>query len=732
MDRFFAKATVCRTAAVILLSSAALIITGCAAGYTVAPDSSTTTGTLSIRGNAHGGQQGISGGSVQLWTVGTTGYGSAATSLLTAAVTTSDGTGNATDSNANAGNVLNTLETGGFTITGDYTCSSATYVYLTVSGGNAGGGANSNIKLVTPLGLCSTLLTNAASTFINVDEVTTAATAIALGQYFNSSSSGIAISDNIGSPSTTQALVGLANAFATVNSLVNTGTGAAVTSTSLANAGFTVTATPEASKLYLIADILATCVNSGAADNDGSGGTFSSTACSTLYGAVAPTTGTTPVDTLEAAVEMSLNPTSNNSNTSATNLTALFGLQTPQSPYIGSAQSTQPADWTVGILYTEAGTNTTSVLYDPQNIAIDAGGNVWIVNASGSNDNVSELSPVGSPLVLTGTSTSQQYRNIGIDTNGNVFWVTASSPSETYKYPAGGGSPTTFAGFSSPYALTINGVNDILEGRNSSSACGATTSAVGDYTADTLATANTYGFNCPTAAAYRFSYATVDKNNNVWLTNGSSGGTGTTTTIFEATSIPNDASLATTCSGATYPCTAGTTPPTPTITWNTITGGSGVPTLATPWGIAVGQGGTNVWLANQSGNNVTEMTSATAGTNFGDATSLYKPSFLAVDGAGNIWVSNNNATSVSEFSSTGTVLSPTSATAANVGYSHAGMVTPYSVGIDPSGNVWVGDNTVTTGGVFEVVGAAAPTVTPIASALAGTVGSTGHGIGQRP
>jgi DNA-binding beta-propeller fold protein YncE len=51
------------------------------------------------------------------------------------------------------------------------------------------------------------------------------------------------------------------------------------------------------------------------------------------------------------------------------------------------------------------------------------------------------------------------------------------------------------------------------------------------------------------------------------------------------------------------------------------------------------------------------------------------------------------------------------------------MVSSYGIGVDPSGNIWVANNTA-TGGVFEIVGAAAPTVTPIALALKnGTIGA---------
>jgi hypothetical protein len=98
---------------------ATLILAGCAA---VGPTQNGASPAL--RGSVHGGQQPVSSAAIQLYTVGTTGDGSAATPLLTTAVLT-DGGGN-------------------FTITGDYTCpSAASLIYMVASGGNPGLSAGS-------------------------------------------------------------------------------------------------------------------------------------------------------------------------------------------------------------------------------------------------------------------------------------------------------------------------------------------------------------------------------------------------------------------------------------------------------------------------------------------------------------------------------------------------------------------------------------------------------------
>jgi trimeric autotransporter adhesin len=92
-------------------------------------------------GSVHGGQQAVSGSTIQLYAVGTTGDGSAATPLLTQAVITD--------------------ASGDFNITGDYTCPSATsLVYIVATGGNPGlaaGTNNTTLSMMAALGPCNSL-----------------------------------------------------------------------------------------------------------------------------------------------------------------------------------------------------------------------------------------------------------------------------------------------------------------------------------------------------------------------------------------------------------------------------------------------------------------------------------------------------------------------------------------------------------------------------------------------
>jgi hypothetical protein len=693
------KATLSVVSAVAL-TAVALLTSGCS-GFDMVGSQSTDTTPMAgaaIHGMVHGGRQLISGATIGLYVAGSSGYGSSGgTNLLGLnVVTTSDGTSNGADSNANPGNENNTLPLGYFTITNDYTCPGGSLVYLTSTGGDAGSGVNNAIQLVVPLGLCTNLT---SGTFVVVNEVTTAATALALGQFISPAS------DNIGT-SSTNFTVGLTNAFATVNSLVNTATGNAVTSSTLTNNSITVTAVPEYNKLNTIADVLAACVNS-------TGGA----PCTTiLFPDVTPTSATPPTDTFQAAVYMSQNPTSTNASTSATNLTALWGLATATPPFSYGSQ-TQPTDWTVGILYQDSATS----LIDPQNIAADTSGNIWVLNgyttAPVADGSLTELNATGTPQLnvtsIGGVSiVTNEPRNEAIDTNGNVWLTTqnttiGSSTYYLYEYNPSPSTSIAFADSNGPYGVAIDGsnnvfvthsvsgantVNEFLGGGSGASATLAGTSEV-EYALDGTA-------NQP-------KYAAIDTNDNLWMTDGAG------TNIFQMSGFNGS----TACSA--FPCTVGTPGDTTlTQTYTNITS----PTMDIPWGLAAAAGG-DVWFANSgttSGTNpstVTLMTSTSAGNLYGGyLTSLKQPEYIAVDGAGNLWVANKGTGSVSEFNSSGAILSPTTSTSSVYGFKH-GVSGEQGITLDPSGNVWVAINTITTGGVFEIVGAATPTVTPIALAL---------------
>ena len=268
-----------------------------------------TAAAVQANGSVYGGQQPVTGATIQLWAVGTTGFGSAATPLIGTTVTTSDGS-SAANSNANSGNSGNTLPAGEFTLnfTNAYSCPTpTTLVYMTAIGGNPGlGGSvnNSALVLLTALGQCGSLT---SSTFISLNEVTTAASVEALAPFFSSGGS-------IGSPSDSVSEQAIANAFAAVNKIVDTSAGSALT-------GFP--------KLNTLANAMVQCVNS-------TGPTSSS--CIALFADATPSGGATPTTILGALLDIALNPTLNG--------TAIYNLATPNAPF-QPALTSAPGLWNI-------------------------------------------------------------------------------------------------------------------------------------------------------------------------------------------------------------------------------------------------------------------------------------------------------------------------------------------------------------------------------------------------
>jgi hypothetical protein len=252
----------------------------------------------SLRGNVHGGQQPVAGAQIYLYAAGTTGYGSPSRSMLAAPGYVSTDIG------------------GNFTITGDYTCQPGDLVYLVGLGGNAGAGPNSNIVLMTAPGSCATLQANAATTFLNIDEVTTVASVYALAPYISSAQA-------IGAPTTDA--TGLAYAFTRVANTANLTTGTANTTTPTANGVILQSA------INSLADSIASCVNSS--------GSFA--ACTTLFSA--STFGTSvPTNTLAATLNIALHPLNN--------VAAIYNLGTGQPPFQPTL-ATAPPNWSLPVTY---------------------------------------------------------------------------------------------------------------------------------------------------------------------------------------------------------------------------------------------------------------------------------------------------------------------------------------------------------------------------------------------
>ncbi len=259
----------------------------------------------------------MTGGLIQLYAVGTTGDGSAATPLIGTPLTTSDGSGNAANSNANVGNGFNSLPAGSFTLAGEYTCPSAgAEVYLVGTGGNSGSGTNNNLAMMAALGPCGNL---SSSTFVFMDELTTVSSVAALANYMSSYSAA--------GSSTTDASA-LQAAFTTVNEYTDTSLGTVP--------GPTLPASTYASgiEIQTLGDAISACINSAG----GVAGDRSS--CGMLFTDTTPSGGAAPTDTIGAARNIVKNPT--------LNVCAIY-LLVPPSPPFQPTLSGCPSNWDLPI-----------------------------------------------------------------------------------------------------------------------------------------------------------------------------------------------------------------------------------------------------------------------------------------------------------------------------------------------------------------------------------------------
>jgi streptogramin lyase len=573
----------CATATIL-----SLLLAGCALGGN---GSSTATQSavpqLKINGSVFGGQQPVIGSTIQLYTVGTTGVGSASTPLISATVLTG--------------------AQGQFAITGDYSCTSATQVYLTATGGNAGSGTNTSLTLMAALGSCSTLLANASTTYISMNELTTVAAAFALAPFMVDYT-------HIGAAGTNP--TGLVNAFGAATSLVNLASGAVPPSLG----GVTL---PTA-RINTLGNILAACVNTAGA---------SSSQCTTLFS----TTGAT--ETIGAALAIARNP-------GAAAYTALYSLGGASAPFVPGV-SAQPNDFTLAVNYT--GTELAS----PYAIAIDASGNAWISNESGfSIVKLAHLGSTFSSTSFTGNGSILAPRGLSIDRSGNV-WIANTGGNDIVELSNAGAvlsaNGFTGGGLSAPVAIANDSAGNAwianLTGNSITelSAAGVASGASPITGAGSL--------SAPTAIA-------IDATGRLLVANAGTGTYCTFTSAAVLQSCPGDGTLF----GATGIAVNSTTVAMSGSTTGTTV--SGAFTLATnagavnagsplagggltlPTAVAL-DGSSNIWLANSA--SLSEFSGTTAIAPTSGYGTLSNPNSLAIDASGNVWTANSGDNSISIF-----------------------------------------------------------------------------------
>jgi len=624
---------------------AAILLAGCGGTSSSITGTGTSPASAALKGKLLGGQFPITGSQVQFYAAGSTGYGVGAQALLSPAVTTD--------------------QDGNFSFTAsDYTCPSAsTQTYLVATGGDPGiGSSNPAIALMAALGPCGNI---GSIDFVDIDEVTTVASVWSLAPFLGAGS-------QVGTSSTNAQ--GLANAFANVNNIVDISQGSAPGASAPASAVIPV------SKINALANMLATCVNSGG-----------TTACQPLFTAATPAEGSAPANTLDAALNIARNP--------AVNLATPFNNS---SPVFSPALTAAPPDWTLAVTYSGGGMDY------PTAVAVDASGNVWTSSEGWTNapsGSVSEFSSTGQPLsptnyvtvsgfsVPTGFTDGSLWENFGlaIDVAGNI-WVTNEQNSGVNNnngsvselnssgqivsaaggfYQGGVFFPMAVATDTDGSVWTANQGDSTVSKLSSS---GAALSASGGWGAGE-------GVAGPVAVA-------IDASHNAWVANVEAD-TGSVSVVSR------DGSKI-----STIDC-----------------GGSDTIALATDSvGVSTDASKGHLWASNYTSSSVSELLLNSDGTVTVASTGytgggLSYPHGIAVDGAGNVWVANHGGNTITELQGANGS-NPGQAISSSSGFGKdANLREPYGIALDASGDVWVANFGLST--ITEFLGAGTPVKTPL-------------------
>jgi hypothetical protein len=408
----------------------ALLLTGCGVEKKLIKE--LNVDSPAVGGRAFGGQQPVVGARMNVVAMGTGGYGSQGTIL---ASTTTDSGGN-------------------FSFApGAYSCPQPdTPVYLMGVGGSAGAGENASLVLAAGIGACS----GAANSYTIVNEVTTTALAFTLSHFFSKTLGGAgAVNDWFGGPSTAGSPVQYSKGLVmgntvTIPAIVNNSVGVANQN----RPGYVV----ETEKINTIANILLACVNSSGS----TGTTETGTTCGKLFNDTANGATPRPSDTLQAAVQMALNP--------AAAVNAIYNLLTT-TPAFFPYLSTAPNDWTIGVSYTTAALGLAVDTGTVSTLDIDASGRVWFPSNAGGKTGAAYFDPgsqsFNGPFNSTGLVHPQQ---VAIDANG-FAWFNDSATGIVAGYLVS--DPTTTEALAMPgtlsQSLTIAGDDTIYVGFTSSS-----------------------------------------------------------------------------------------------------------------------------------------------------------------------------------------------------------------------------------------------------------------------
>jgi hypothetical protein len=763
----------------LVLSSVALVTVGCGGMNVGFPDSVVSTQVQGppIVGSSFGGHAPVVGSHIYLLQPGTAGIGSIATSILgNTGVTSASGyaiTANISDPNiptgTNAWKYETTDSSGGFNLTGAYTCAAGQPVYMYGYGGNPGTVPNSAIVQLVVLGDCpksGSLNFGSGSSnpvsFIYMNEVSTVAAAYVF-QPFTSASNNSAV--YIGSTGTTQGLVGVENAAATAAQLYDiqgsqTCQSPPATSCPLdgeghianyqtqtfdfstgsliiyPNAGNGVV--PQAT-IDTIANILASCVDSATGP--------SSATCVKLFSNATDnglTTGTLPTDTATAAINIARYPAGNHSSatgvntTFVTNIYSLSAGTVPFTPHL----TTQPNDFTIAINYpyTQVGGYSTSNpdVLRAESLSLDKAGNIWISGqgnlAGGVNPTLTRWSPLGVPQLSK--SNPYIYGYVSVDGQGNAWTGNANSTTGIQKFNSNGVLISTIgSGYTNAYTVVADNSGDAFFFASNTGTPNGTYNTNGDSQMWEYNPTGTLLSSSPTCSPNTGPYVYYCTSNGFIIQSGDNAAHGAIEAATSTTTSPGSAGhLWVTSEGSPYQ-----------IARITPIGGKDFSistNLQQPEFPSLDRAGV-AWIANQAATGTIYKIAIQSTTPFYNQTTLTSASTgatltwtfgSAVDGNNNVWFANRcgnyggcgGGTGINSIiqinGSNNLAISPPTNYIPETQYNSSATMTKMlndslNLAIDPSGNIWI--TNYIGNSMVELVGAAAPVVTPL-SAAAGT------------
>jgi hypothetical protein len=711
----------------------------------------------------------------------TSGYGAASTSLLGAsyAGTSYPTTENISDPyipTATPWYYVTTDSTGGFTISGDYICTSGLPVYLYAYGGSPtttfSTAAISSFKSITASAVGSTLqfTTNVAATsgeqiilsgfsapytylngqsgtvlavgltsttstggmlfngstftplnYVYVNEVSTVATAYAMAGF---GTDGLHIgTDTATSPTlTAPGVIGIQNAAMNAGNLYDiqgkyisssfNGEGHIANPTTFNGSQ---NGTVSQAVLDTLGNILATCVDSGNTYNPVTGTGVKNAAC----------TGTAASATSPSLL---LNASSNGGNTG--------GTAAPNTAAAAFNIAHNPMTANVVALYTLP---TGTVPFTPHLTATPNDFTVGIIYAAAAN----------ATSGASATSTLTTPVGIAIDSYGDAY--VPSTTGITKLGPLGNSLATTSTTLSTLDAIAIDQLGNVWATTIGGSVGSQSPSgALYEFTSDL---ASVSGSPFITSSLYAPTAIAIDSSNNLFMTEWNSiGGSddiayvshsnyksvtqlGKDNCFNQATSVVvGSADYAWIASSQNNNLCR--------VNSSTTFGFNGTGGSSQNFNFAL-DSGNDGWFGNHGQSNVYKTTPSGTTTAMGKSTvqnqtnnniaGIYQPTWSAVDGSGNVYLQNDNGSnsSISEISNAGVALSCPTCLSQNstpyYGYQPGNVGTlgaklngaeyPGGIAMDPSGDLWVANYSLNT--VLEIIGIGTPVVTPLSSEKGG-------------